>query len=195
MIRSSTVKEFLTRTFDDYRPPYGRCDQRFARECVFIGTTNETDFLRDSTGNRRFLPIVAEHVDLDFVREHRDAIWGEAAALEAAGALHWLEDEAAADEARAEHVVEDAWHHKIAAYLRGREWVTPAEVYLNAIDGSGIGGGLVRFGRHEQLRICDTLRRLGCTQGRPHRLAPRAWRAPPHLAAAETPARPPLYAV
>ena len=44
-----------------------------ARKVVFVGTSNEEDFLRDATGNRRFCPIAAERVDLEFVREHRDA--------------------------------------------------------------------------------------------------------------------------
>lgn len=61
---NSTVKEFLTRTFDDYRPPYGRVSQRFPRQCTFWGTTNEDDWLRDVTGARRFWPIPVFSVDL-----------------------------------------------------------------------------------------------------------------------------------
>lgn len=51
------VKAFLTEQRDDYRPPYGKFVQTFERRCVFIGTTNNEQFLTDKTGNRRFLPV------------------------------------------------------------------------------------------------------------------------------------------
>lgn len=52
-----SVKSFLSATEDFYRPAYGKETERFQRGCVFIGTGNNTDFLRDTTGNRRFWPI------------------------------------------------------------------------------------------------------------------------------------------
>jgi len=51
------TKHFLTKQVDVFRPAYGRVSQEFKRQCVFVGTTNTDDFLRDSTGNRRFLPV------------------------------------------------------------------------------------------------------------------------------------------
>jgi putative DNA primase/helicase len=57
--RSETgaIKQFLSRTEDIYREPYGRRTQNYPRRCVFWGTTNDAEFLRDTTGNRRFWPI------------------------------------------------------------------------------------------------------------------------------------------
>ena len=52
------VKGFITRSVDSYRPPYGKTTQDFPRRCVLIGTTNDRSFLVDTTGNRRFLPIL-----------------------------------------------------------------------------------------------------------------------------------------
>lgn len=51
------IKSFITSTKDVIRPKYARETVQRARVCVFIGTTNDADFLTDSTGNRRFLPI------------------------------------------------------------------------------------------------------------------------------------------
>lgn len=53
-----TIKAFLTSTVDSYRPPYGRRTEQRPRVCVFAGTTNNSHFLTDRTGNRRYLPLI-----------------------------------------------------------------------------------------------------------------------------------------
>lgn len=78
-----SAKSFITKTDDVYRIPYSRNVSRFPRQCVFWGSTNESDFLRDPTGERRYLPIRCGSVeptkdifkDLD---EDVDQIWAEA---------------------------------------------------------------------------------------------------------------------
>ncbi|WP_127539369.1 virulence-associated E family protein [Paenibacillus illinoisensis] len=54
---SNAVKQFLSRTEDIYREAYGKRTMPYPRRCVFFGTTNDSEFLRDRTGNRRFWPI------------------------------------------------------------------------------------------------------------------------------------------
>lgn len=51
------IKAFITSTKDVIRPKYARETVQRLRVCVFIGTTNNNDFLTDATGNRRFLPV------------------------------------------------------------------------------------------------------------------------------------------
>lgn len=51
---AETIKLYISKQVDRYRPAYGRRLQEFPRQCIFIGTTNESQFLRDTTGNRRF---------------------------------------------------------------------------------------------------------------------------------------------
>jgi len=47
------LKAFITRTTDEVRPPYARTTNRYKRQTVFIGTSNEIQILRDDE-NRRF---------------------------------------------------------------------------------------------------------------------------------------------
>lgn len=52
-----SIKQFISKCDDAFRPAYGRTVEIYKRQCVFFGTTNDTDFLKDSTGNRRFNPV------------------------------------------------------------------------------------------------------------------------------------------
>lgn len=54
---TSAVKQFLSKREDIYRAAYGRRTERHPRRCVFFGTSNDRDFLKDTTGNRRFWPV------------------------------------------------------------------------------------------------------------------------------------------
>jgi predicted P-loop ATPase len=92
-----TVKAFLSRATDHYRPPYGRVAVDVPRQSVLIGTTNATEYLRDATGNRRVWPVrclsaVGVGADLDWLRTNRDQLWAEASHREAAHETIWLDD-------------------------------------------------------------------------------------------------------
>lgn len=81
------TKHFLSKTEDIYRVAYGRRTSRFPRQCIFIGTTNDREFLRDKTGNRRFWPIdvgmvpANKNVFDDMNNYEVDQIWAEAVEL------------------------------------------------------------------------------------------------------------------
>ncbi len=74
------IKSFLSRQKDVYKIPYDRYPHDIPRQCVFIGTTNNTDFLpKDRTGNRRFIPIAinseaAERHPLENEKETREYV-------------------------------------------------------------------------------------------------------------------------
>lgn len=53
-----SIKAFLTSTVDSYRAPYNRRTEQRPRMCVFAGTTNNSHFMTDRTGNRRYLPLI-----------------------------------------------------------------------------------------------------------------------------------------
>lgn len=54
------VKHFISKREDTFRPAFARAAETFKRQCVFIATTNEEQFLTDQTGNRRFIPVTIQ---------------------------------------------------------------------------------------------------------------------------------------
>ena len=78
------IKQFISKCDDAFRPAYGRTVEIYKRQCVFFGTTNDTDFLKDSTGNRRFNPVdirpdyATKSVKDDLTDEEVSQIWAEA---------------------------------------------------------------------------------------------------------------------
>jgi Virulence-associated protein E len=79
------IKAMLSRTHDRARMAYDRAVTDAPRQCVFIGTTNNAEYLRDTTGNRRFWPVRVGRFDLEALRRDRDQLWAEAATREAKG--------------------------------------------------------------------------------------------------------------
>jgi predicted P-loop ATPase len=95
---AENIKQYISKQTDRFRPAYGRRIQEFPRQCIFIGTTNETQFLRDTTGNRRFwvvdTPMGAkrdmwEELTPEVVR----LIWGEAVQMYHQGEKLYLSKE------------------------------------------------------------------------------------------------------
>jgi hypothetical protein len=78
-----SVKQAISKQEDVFRVAYGRNTSIFPRQCVFFGTTNESYFLRDKTGNRRFWPIVVNGRDRkktpwnDLAPDEVDQVWAE----------------------------------------------------------------------------------------------------------------------
>ena len=85
------VKSFITRTHDRERRAYGRFRAEVGRTCVIIGTTNETAYLKDMTGNRRFWPVAVEKYDQAAFLRDREQIFAEAVTLAPTERL-WLDD-------------------------------------------------------------------------------------------------------
>ncbi len=123
------LKAFLSRRIDRARMAYGRLTREFPRQCVFVGTTNSAQYLRDGTGNRRFWPIRIDAFDIDRLLCDRDQLWAEAAHAEAAGESIRLDlslyREAAAQQERVR--VEDPWLNVLGDALSDRKGKLRAE--------------------------------------------------------------------
>jgi predicted P-loop ATPase len=137
------IKRFLSAQSDNVTLKYEAFASDHARRCVFVGSSNEDNPLRDATGNRRFLPIrIDRKIDVDFVRANIDQIFGEAAALESGGELFLIpadvlpEARARQEAARAESDFEihlASWFSADA----GAAFVLPADLATLLKDATG----------------------------------------------------------
>jgi predicted P-loop ATPase len=73
------IKGEMTVQVDKYRPAYGRYVKVVPRRSVFAMTTNDTNYLKDDTGNRRYLPVtLTKKADKEWLSENRDQLFAEA---------------------------------------------------------------------------------------------------------------------
>ena len=61
------AKAFFSMSETRVREAYGRRAGVFKRQCVFMGSTNKDQYLRDATGNRRFWPLKVTATTVDTV--------------------------------------------------------------------------------------------------------------------------------
>jgi predicted P-loop ATPase len=156
---ASKIKAFISRTTDRFRPPYGNRIIESQRSCVFWGTTNSDNYLKDETGGRRFWPVKTGAIDIDGLRAARDQLWAEAQILYFASVPWWIaKDEVRleAEQQQRQRYIGDPWDDLIERYVAGREEVTVAQVLLG-----GIGIEIARCGQAEQNRVVRCLRSLG----------------------------------
>lgn len=174
----TSVKTAITRRVDKFRAPYERVPRSYRRECVFAGTTNEHEYLRDPTGGRRFLPVRTDgDVRLDEIAALRDQLWAEAVHLFGEGFQWWELPVDAAEEQEARYVG-DSWEGRIARWISGRapgeksypsghtwgnriDWTTTDELLQWAI-----GADPAKHGRPEQMRVAAIMKRLRWTMER-----------------------------
>lgn len=184
---SHTLKEFLTQTEERYIPKYGRAEVSEPRQCLFIGSTNESGYLRDATGGRRFWPVKVGEIDLDNLRADRDQLLAEAVHLFNTGAPWWPEREferehIAPEQAARRH--DDVWTSTISDWLEGtpifaddgspmfdsnhQQMLTPRRetVMVEQIATGPLRLLIGNVTRREQMRIAEILLSLGWQPGR-----------------------------
>ena len=154
-------KEFLARSEDKYRPPYARNDVTRPRQTVFIGTTNEDDFLEDATGDRRYdVCALLRNIDLSF---NEDQWWSAACALESAGFSHFVPvkegGRSAADKSRFAYV--DPWTDTVlnCCYAQVKKGEESAFVRAETVLSQGIVLDIGKQDRDATKRVTAILRR------------------------------------
>ena len=92
------LKAFITKSQDTLRRPYARKDSTFPRRTVFAGTVNDSEFLHDPTGNRRFWPIDVRSITRDTSIDYQQ-LWAEVKTWYVAGEK-WYLDQTETDKLR-----------------------------------------------------------------------------------------------
>lgn len=156
------LKAFISRTKDTYRAAYARAPEVHPRQCIVIGTTNTRNYLRDATGNRRFIPVTTKGANIPALIEDRDQLWAEATTRYREGErLEWSQDILPVLEIEQQERMEhDSWEDTIQAYLDKQ-----VELGLTAIQGKTIMFDCFsitedRLDRITQLRLANIMRVL-----------------------------------
>ncbi|WP_163539229.1 virulence-associated E family protein [Gracilibacillus sp. YIM 98692] len=163
------AKSFISAQEDIYRPKYQKNVQRFPRQCVFFGTTNNVEFLNDITGGRRFWPLTVKiharkfdpHSDL--TDEIIDQIWAEAYFYYKKGEKLYLDNEEVVKEAldlQEEHTTENGMMGIVEEYISNKNFICAREIWNECLNYS-------KEPTKKDIReINDMLRKFGWTEYR-----------------------------
>jgi hypothetical protein len=156
------VKAFASRTHDRARPAYGRTRIDLPRRCVIWATTNNSEYLKSQTGNRRFWPFAVGMIDIESLKRDRDQLLAEAVALDDMGMSIVLPRQlwgAAAIEQEQRREA-DPWEdalHSVTGELIGGEY----RVLTHDLLETNIGIPKERQTNQQLKRIGDCMRILG----------------------------------
>lgn len=168
------IKQFGSRTEDRARPAYGRIRIDMKRRGIFAATTNEQNYLKSETGNRRFWPIVTGRIDLEALARDRDQLWAEAAEYEAAGESIVLAERfrTGASEEQATRLEGDEWTEMVAHEVRGKTDTSVTDILTG-------GRFLMKtgdIGQVQQNRVARILKAMGFERYQVRLGKTRAWR-------------------
>lgn len=123
----NTLKQFMSQKTDTFRAPYAKKTIEHPRHCVFFGTTNESEFLKDKTGNRRYWPVECmikqptKNIFKELTEAEIDQIWAEAIYVFRCGSERLYLEGEAEKEALA----------KQELHLESHPWEGPIREFIN----------------------------------------------------------------
>jgi predicted P-loop ATPase len=161
---AEALKAFISRTVERYRPSYGRKEVFEPRQCLFIGTTNQTSYLKDDSGARRFWPVKVGRIDTDALSHDRDQLFAEAVHLYRGGSQWWPDQDferAHIKPQQDDRFEADAWQQVVENYV-----ATLSRVRVTDVAREAISLEMSRIGTAEQRRVASILTTLGWKSGR-----------------------------
>lgn len=159
------MKAIITTQVDKFRPAYGRAVVEFPRRCVFAMTTNDEEYLKDETGNRRWLPVrlVFEEADVVWLQNNYGQLYAEAyyRLYTLKESVHEFPKQALLDSQNARRVHyehEDAivdWYYEKLSEVARSEGVTIHQVYRDALNGGFVSKMHNKF---DEMKIAGVLK-------------------------------------
>lgn len=163
-----SIKAFVTRTHENWIPKYREFATQFPRRLVFVGTTNEDEFLADKTGNRRWLPVEVSKVDVKAIKTDLLLLWAEAReTFKRLGGIQFRDAERLGASVHEQYTIKDAWLETVEKWLdtpdlmtndipRNCEFLRASDVLRDAI-----GLNPSHIGKREEMRISNVLQNCG----------------------------------
>ena len=119
------IKHFISKASDNFRGAYAEFSKDNPRQCIFIGTSNTNDFLKDATGDRRFYPVDLINKPIRSVKNELTEyevgqLWAEAYQMYLKGEKSYIEDYKVlelAEEERKAHREDHPYQSIIENYL------------------------------------------------------------------------------
>lgn len=159
------IKQVVSDPIDRYRSPYDRNTEDHKRQSIFVGTTNESTYLRDDTGARRFWPVKCNNFDLVYTDQNRDQLFAEATHLiksedhlkhhDRIISCWWKMPSSATDEQEERRQI-DPWEDSILDYSMQKFEVTTSEIMNQCLHIEKS-----KQGRFDEIRIGNILKKTG----------------------------------
>ncbi len=155
------IKQWITQAEDEYRRPFASITSKYPRRFILAGTTNETQYLNDPTGDRRFWGIrVGDRVDHAKLRDVKDQLWAEAVYRVNELKEPWYIDiddpvYKIMQEEQSIRAVEDPWEDMIKTFVDKFEVITTEDIFNEVLKITPD-----RWDRNLRNRVCDILTRL-----------------------------------
>lgn len=166
---ATRVKAFVSSQIDRFRAPYERAPRDWPRQGVFVGTTNQDEYFKDTTGNTRYWPLRVEEEDqinLEGLAVARDQLFAEAVALYKRGE-RWHptreEQQRLFEPEQADREISDPWQSLIAHWLMGRSMATATAILTDCLK---IEPGKIDSTRQMSTRVGIAMKRLGWVKRR-----------------------------
>lgn len=168
---STRIKAFISSPKDRFRAPYDREPDDHMRQTVFIGTTNQDEYFKDSTGNTRYWPWrtqVVRTIDLEALARDREQLFAEAYwRWEQGERWHPTAEEQKAyfDPEQRDREIDDPWEAQLERWLRRetRDKVTALDVLIDCLK---VEPSKIDNTRQMPTRIGIVMTRLGWRKGR-----------------------------
>lgn len=183
------IKAWITRTHEEWVPKFKEFSTKFPRRLVFIGTTNQDEFLADETGNRRWLPIrvgLGGFVDIDAIKADRDQLWAEAVVLFREHGVMFKDAQQLAEGVHNDHTLTDPWDEMVHQWLESYDFPVAGEakkhrdtVFQSShVLKSGVGLSAEKVTRGDEMRMTRILKRMGfvTTRARVEGRQARVWK-------------------
>lgn len=161
------TKAFITRRMDRIRAPFDRKARDYPRQCLFVGSTNKDEYLKDDSGNRRYWPFKVDGVcQVEKIKRDREQLFAEALYYYDIGEVTYLKEphlEQKMKNQQAPREMHDVLIEQVAQIINNLERAKggPLEGF-QIIDLFSNGKlGSIKLDQYGTQRIATALRKLG----------------------------------